>query len=47
MIELPDSLLFGYVAVKLVHDYLLLPLWRLTKGHWWRRPHNAIPDNTV
>lgn len=37
MISLPDALAFGYVAVKLVHDYLLLPLWLSGKGRWWRR----------
>jgi hypothetical protein len=47
MIELPDALFFGYVAVKVVHDYLLLPLWLLGKGRWWRRTHNSIPDITV
>jgi hypothetical protein len=46
MIELPDALFFGYVAVKLVHDYVLLPLWLLGKGRWWRK-HNSIPDNTA
>jgi hypothetical protein len=47
MVKLPDSLLFGYVLVKLVHDYLHLPLWLLGKGRWWRRAHNSIPDQTV
>lgn len=37
MIALPNALGFGYVAVKLVHDYLLLPVWLLGKGRWWRR----------
>ena len=37
MIALPDALVFGYVPLKLVHDYLLLPLWRLGKGRGARR----------
>lgn len=37
MIALPDALVFGYVPLKLVHDYLLLPLWVLGKGRSWRR----------
>lgn len=44
MIKLPDSLFFGYVAIKIVHDYLLLPFWNLGKGRWWRRTRNATPD---
>jgi len=44
MIRLLDSLFFGYVVVKLVHDYLLLPLWWLAKGRWWRGTRNSIPD---
>ena len=32
MIALPDALTFGYVAVKLVHDFLLLPLWLQERG---------------
>jgi len=43
MIRLPDSLFFGYVAVKLVHDYLLLPLWNVCKGGWWRRARKPTP----
>lgn len=31
MIALPDALIAGYVPVKLVHDYVLLPLWLLAK----------------
>lgn len=31
MISLPDALIAGYVPVKLVHDYFLLPLWLLAK----------------
>ena len=37
MIALPDALVFGYVPLKLVHDYLLLPLWRLGNGRWSRK----------
>jgi hypothetical protein len=37
MIRLPDALFGGYVIVKLVHDYLLLPPWRVAKGLWRRR----------
>jgi Uncharacterised nucleotidyltransferase len=45
MVKLPDALLLGYIPVKLVHDYLLLPLWTLGKGHWWRRSRNSMSDN--
>jgi hypothetical protein len=38
MIRLPDALFPGYVVVKVVHDYVLLPLWWLGKGRWLRRP---------
>ena len=42
MVKLPDSLIFGYVIVKVVHDYLLLPLWLLATGRWRRqRPDSA------
>lgn len=44
MIKLPDSLFFGYVVVKIVHDYLLLPIWNLGKGRLWRRTRVATPD---
>jgi len=37
MISLPRALDFGYVVVKVIHDYLLLPLWLCGKGRWWRR----------
>ncbi|HET9763696.1 MAG TPA: nucleotidyltransferase family protein [Casimicrobiaceae bacterium] len=37
MVRLPDALFGGYVVVKLVHDYVLLPLWWLAKGRWRRR----------
>lgn len=47
MIKLPESLFSGYVAVKLVHDYLLLPLWNIGRGRWWRRARNSIPDSTT
>ncbi len=43
MVRLPDGLFFGYVVVKLVHDYLLLPIWVLGKGRWWRRKRDP-PD---
>ena len=39
MIRLPDALFGGYVVVKLVHDYLLYPLWWVAKGRW--RRHTA------
>ncbi len=32
MLKLPDWLFSGYFAVKFVHDYLALPVWRLTTG---------------
>lgn len=38
MVPLPDPLVLGYVPVKLVHDYLMLPLWSLGKGRWWKTP---------
>jgi hypothetical protein len=44
MIKLPDSLFAGYVAIKLIHDYVLLPIWKVGKGRWWRRTRNSIPD---
>lgn len=34
MLKLPDPLFRGYFAVKLAHDYVALPVWRLTAG--WR-----------
>ena len=37
MVALPDPLVFGYVPLKLVHDYLLLPLWRTGKRKLWAR----------
>ena len=37
MIKLPDGLFGGYVVVKIVHDYVLLPLWWVVKGRWRRR----------
>jgi len=37
MIRLPDALFGGYVVVKLVHDYLLFPPWKVAKGLWRRR----------
>jgi hypothetical protein len=40
MIRLPPALVAGYVPVKLVHDFLLLPLWRLGR----RRRRETIPD---
>jgi hypothetical protein len=47
MVRLPDSLFFGYVVVKLVHDYVLLPLWKLGTGRRWRQARNATPDATA
>lgn len=47
MVALPDALVFGYVPIKLVHDYLLLPVWKLGKGRLWRRsPARAQIDST-
>jgi hypothetical protein len=43
MVALPDALAFGYVPIKLVHDYLLLPFWRLGRGRLWRRARTPIP----
>lgn len=43
MIALPDALAFGYVPVKVVHDYLLLPVWTWGKGRWWRRESARVP----
>jgi hypothetical protein len=37
IVTLPEALTFGYVPIKLVHDYLLLPVWKLGKGRLWRR----------
>jgi hypothetical protein len=37
MIALPDTLAFAYVAVKLAHDYLLLPAWLLGKRLRWNK----------
>ena len=34
MLRLPDALFGGYVVVKVVHDYVLLPLWWVAKGRW-------------
>lgn len=31
MIDLPDTLLFLYTPVKLVHDYAMLPVWNVVK----------------
>lgn len=43
MLKLPDPLFFGYFAVKLAHDYLALPLWRLTAGRR-ARARSEAPD---
>jgi hypothetical protein len=43
MVALPDALAFGYVPIKIVHDYLLLPLWQLGRGRLWRRARTPIP----
>jgi hypothetical protein len=37
MVALPSPLHFGYVPIKVVHDYALLPLWRAGKGRLWGR----------
>ena len=42
MIRLPDALFGGYVVIKLVHDYVLLPLWWLAKGRWRRRAPDSV-----
>ncbi|HEX7327671.1 MAG TPA: nucleotidyltransferase family protein [Casimicrobiaceae bacterium] len=44
MVALPDRLHFAYVPLKLVHDYVLLPLWNLGKGRLWRRLPAASAD---
>ena len=44
MVKLPDALLFGYLPVKLIHDYLLFPLWTFGKGRWWRRTRDTVSD---
>ena len=44
MVALPDGLNFLYVPLKLVHDYVVLPLWRLGKGRLWRRLPAASAD---
>ncbi len=31
MVDLPDSLFFLYSPIKLIHDYVLLPIWVLAK----------------
>lgn len=43
MVALPDALAFGYVPIKIVHDYVLLPLWRRGKGRLWRRARTQLP----
>ena len=42
LVTLPDALAFGYVPIKIVHDYLLLPLWRGGKGRLWRRARTQV-----
>jgi hypothetical protein len=37
MIQLPESFVGGYVAVKVVHDFVLLPMWKVTKRAIGRR----------
>jgi len=37
MLALPDALFPAYVGVKLVHDYVALPVWRLAR---WARPRD-------
>jgi hypothetical protein len=39
MVRIPTPIFFGYVPLKLVHDYIALPLWRL--GKWPRRERAA------
>jgi len=41
MVALPDRLVFAYVPLKVVHDYVLLPIWNLGKGRIWRRVATA------
>lgn len=44
LLRLPPALSKGYVLVRIVHDYLLLPLWLLAKrcrrlaNKWAARP---------
>jgi hypothetical protein len=47
MVRLPPALVLGYVPVKLVHDYVLLPLWSLGKGRWPKRPRAAVGDTAT
>ena len=44
MIRLPETLVSGYVPVKLIHDYVLLPLWQLGKGPWRRQVQPSTTD---
>ena len=39
MVRLPDRLFKGYYLVRIVHDYLLLPLWQMVKR--WRGQDSA------
>lgn len=32
IVKLPDHLFFLYSAIKVMHDYILLPLWLILKG---------------
>jgi hypothetical protein len=44
MVQLPDALLHGYVPLKLAHDYVALPLWRLRQASPFRRKPATVPD---
>jgi hypothetical protein len=46
IVRLPAGLAAAYVPIKIVHDYLMQPTWRLAR-RLWGRPVNAIarPQN--
>jgi len=45
MVRLPDALVGGYVPLKLAHDYVALPLWRLRQASPFRRKAPALPKH--
>jgi hypothetical protein len=45
MVRLPDALVRAYVPLKLVHDYVALPLWRLRQASPFRRKVAALPEH--
>ena len=44
MIALPGWLFFGYYPLKLIHDYLLLPIWMLGK-HVLKRLNGSVTES--